>query len=121
MTLTRSGFLRAMLGAIGLGQSATLQGSRATLSPGKDYTIKAMLTEEGPKLIPGTHGDWVEEPPCKPDEERCPLSHCQKPAIKRIIEMDDDPYTPTQFVNIGNPFKVCSVCGIVYVPVKEKP
>lgn len=74
-------------------------------------------------LVPGTHGDWVVTPSCKPKEgeERCPLGHYQKPFHLHLGEgsyIDAGEPTSTVRTLPGILVHICYTCGIVYAPVK---
>lgn len=89
------------------------------------------MTKEGVSLVPDGHGEWIEEPPCAEGESRCPIGHCQKPSAylepkpiwgkgeREGTEMTGLTmmyYEPGKWIAQ----RVCSVCGIVYVPQEKE-
>lgn len=127
MTLTRLAFFK-LVGAMGIGQAVNLKPNEICCpdNMGQGATRNEILA--GPKdqddnficMASDEHGHLHFAPcACGTDEERCPMGHCQKP--KRIngttssltIYAADDPGAALGQVELH----VCSVCGIVYVPI----
>jgi hypothetical protein len=99
--MTRGMFFR-MLAVMGFGQATV------TLDPSKMKDGECLRWTEKAELVtvPCKAG-------CKKGEERCPLGHCQKPQAVDVIV--DAPRITLQTLQIEDA-RVCSICGIVYVP-----
>jgi hypothetical protein len=111
------GVLAGLLGALGLrGQGiddSPLEGSGHCI--GSDGHKKVLMPCPGEKL------------PLKEGEEYCPLGHSQKPGTMAVF------YTSGEYLGVFWPTnasvntaervfpRVCSVCGVVYVPPEKKP
>lgn len=119
--MTRAGFFK-LLAAFGFGQT------------GKPYQDKDKW--DGP-YDDGQGGCFstnhnvlnIKRVPCKEGDEYCPLGHSQKPsqlmATQWISSTKDNAGGLGPAINLmdghtGNYPRVCSTCGIVYVPQGEK-
>lgn len=121
MTLTRLAFFR-LLGAIGIGQAAKECTSKhpCLLGTPLDLTHIRPLDPEKQCLreLPG-HNRFEEvrcDAGCEKGEENCPLGHCQKPDLFTVDEVILGS-TTGRFVR---QLRICSTCGIVYVPKGDK-
>jgi len=86
--MTRAMFFK-MLASLGLEQSNKGTGS-------------CIITELNPCISP-----------CKEDEERCPLGHCQKPELGPVFTIFGD----ENHLGVSkSTTHTCSACGVVYVP-----
>jgi hypothetical protein len=118
MTLTRAGFFKGLLAAIGLVQVLPKPDNKQCL-----------------RQVPGKYEfEWTRcDADCEEGEERCPLNHCQKPRVVKVqamTEMDTFQWRndgtgaqPTKTDIPSGAFEqhVCAVCWVVYVPQETKP
>jgi hypothetical protein len=123
--MTRGMFFR-VLAAVGLGQGVGWPDAKPR--PMWPTAQRVIRTQVDPT------------PQCNKNEEHCPLGHCQKPRIlevksaditERVAEAMECLKKSTHRFDLDcgyitspwetNEQHVCSACGIVYIPLREKP
>jgi hypothetical protein len=118
--MTRGGFLKA-IGLGWVGQSVALK----SRPDGSECVPSDFVVDTSTGKVCLEAGGTLK---CGPGEERCPLGHCQAPDYLDVMvgrsdvavhsmRLTDSHGNVMKDVNV----KVCSTCGIAYVPPKEKP
>lgn len=138
--MTRSAFLFKLLAVVGVGQAVTLRqpkGSQGAVTLPDCSLRDDLIIQNGPseaqQCLRWSHDkhtfEWAKcDEGCEKGEERCPMGHCQKPAAylepkpiwgkgeREGTEMTGLTmmyYEPGKWIAQ----RVCSVCGVVYVPI----
>lgn len=109
MTLTRLGFFK-LLAAVGVGQAAHKLRTKGVVWTGGEVGQARPTNEDAPT--------WAAVKICEKGEELCPQGHCQKPKRINGTTSSLTIYAADEGAALGQvELHVCSVCGIVYVPI----